>query len=117
MNTLISITQTANQHIQKILSKYPNSIGMRIAIKHSGCSGKSYVVSPVSLPDINDQDIVCQSSDITLYIDTESMQYIAGTVIDYVKNNTAITTGTTGKLVFQNPQEKAICGCGESFYV
>jgi iron-sulfur cluster assembly protein len=44
-----------------------------------------------------------------LFIDKKSALLMDGITIDYVRE------GLTSKLVYDNPQAKGSCGCGESF--
>jgi len=46
-----------------------------------------------------------------LFIDPKAMLFILGTEIDYA------VTPTRAEFVFNNPNEKGRCGCGESFHV
>jgi iron-sulfur cluster assembly protein len=110
MNPAISATPKAIEHIQKMLKKRGSGIGMRLSIKNSGCSGKKYIVSLID--EINPEDHIYElAQNIKIYVDANSFVYVAGTVIDYVKK------GLNENFVFHNPNEKASCGCGESFYV
>jgi iron-sulfur cluster assembly protein len=46
-----------------------------------------------------------------LYIEKNSYPFLKGVRIDYVKQ------GLSSKLVFDNPNQTGLCGCGESFTV
>ena len=46
---------------------------------------------------------------IRMYIDPMSVQYLKGTMVDYVE--TAYSSGFS----FTNPNAKSTCGCGSSF--
>jgi iron-sulfur cluster assembly protein len=111
-HTEISATPAAVSHIQKMIAKQGYGIGMRLSIKDSGCSGKKYVVALVKSEEINPDDhVYLIGNDLKICVDPKSFVYIAGVEIDYVKKN------LNGNFVFHNPNEKASCGCGESFYV
>ncbi len=114
-NEEISATPAAVLHIQKMIAKQGAGIGMRLSVKNSGCSGKSYVVALINQEDIRPDDHVYEVSNnnqtLKICVDPQSFVYTAGVVIDYVKKN------LNGNFVFHNPNEKASCGCGESFYV
>ena len=109
----ITATPAATQHFQTMLKKLNGHYGMRLSVKNSGCSGKRYILEPVIAPKdiLTDDKIYPLAGDLKLYVDSESLKYLIGTEIDYVKKN------LKGQIVFNNPTEKSHCGCGESFYV
>ena len=51
------------------------------------------------------------SAGARLYIDSKAQLSILGTEMDYVE------TKLTNEFIFNNPNVKATCGCGESFAV
>ena len=52
-----------------------------------------------------------KSDGVTLLVDPMSLQYLAGSVVDY-------TEGLEGsRFVVSNPNATATCGCGSSFSV
>lgn len=107
----LQLTPMAVAHLQKILSKTMAVLGIRLAVKNTGCSGKSYVVTPLDAINANDYVLQVPEGNFALCIDPASYVFVKGTRIDYVRK------GLGGELVFENPQSKAACGCGESFYV
>ena len=48
---------------------------------------------------------------VKVVVDSESLKYIDGTVVDFVKQ------GLNEAFRFRNPNIKGECGCGESFTV
>ena len=42
--TEITLTDNAKLHIEKVLAKEPNGLGLRLAVKTTGCSGNQYVI-------------------------------------------------------------------------
>ncbi len=83
--------------------------GMRIAVRGGGCSGFEYALDFELEPRPN--DYVYEQHGITLFVDSLSGRYLAGTNIDYV-------LGATGAgFKFHNPNAKGSCGCGSSFAV
>lgn len=106
----VSLTQAALQHLKQQLAKRGSGVGMRLAIKKSGCSGYAYVVDYVDEP--NDEDKCYPLVDnLAIYVDMKSLPFVQGTQIDYIKE------GLNARFVFQNPNEQGSCGCGESFSV
>lgn len=107
---MIKVTEKAAQHIRQQLDKRGNALGMRLGVRKSGCTGFMYVVDYVDQLGVNDQ--VYDQHGVKLVVDTDSLPYLEGTEIDYVRNN-ALNQG----LEFRNPNVKDACGCGESFNV
>lgn len=103
----INLTERASKHIKKFLENKKESIGIRIGIKKSGCSGFSYVVEYVITPKLN--DIIFECMNIKIFIDSDHLSYLKGAELDYIKED--FQEG----FKFNNPNEKAACGCGESF--
>lgn len=111
MNTdTLTATPSAIAHIKKMLTKRGSGIGMRLAVKDTGCSGKSYVVSLVDSTDEKDH-VYSIEDNLIVCVDPYSYVFVSGTTIDYVRQ------GLNGKFMFHNPHEKNSCGCGESFNV
>ena len=86
-----------------------NYIGIRIGIDNSGCSGHSYKIDYVE--NKIDSDEIIFIDNIKVFIDASTTMYILGSKIDYIDN------GMESGFVFNNPNEKGRCGCGESFSV
>ncbi len=105
---IISLTTAAEAHIIKMLAQKPNAIGFRLSVKQTGCTGYMYMPEIVgeSAPD----DLQVKQNDFTIYIDKSAVNMIQGTEIDYVKKGLGVS-----QLVFNNPNAKSLCGCGESF--
>lgn len=107
---MIHVTEKAAEHIRKQLDKRGNTLGMRLGVRKSGCTGFMYVVDYVDSLGANDE--VYAEHGVKVVVDKASLPYLAGTEIDYVRSN-ALNQG----LEFKNPNIKDACGCGESFNV
>ena len=105
----VSLTEVAAQHVSSFLQGRGGGIGIRLAVKTTGCSGLMYVLEPVD--EAQPEDIVFQSSGIEVYIDPKSLVYVDGTEMDFVKQ------GLNEGFEFRNPNVAGECGCGESFTV
>ncbi len=93
----------------RYLEERGSGIGIRLAIKTTGCSGLMYVLEPVDEP--QPEDLRFDSKGIEVYVDPKSLVYIEGTEMDYVKQ------GLNEGFEFKNPNVQSECGCGESFTV
>ena len=82
---------------------------MRLAVKKTGCSGFAYVVNYAD--DIHDDDVVFEDRGVKVIVDKQSLGFIDGTEVDFVKQ------GLNEAFRFRNPNVKGECGCGESFTV
>ena len=106
---MISMTENAASHVSKYLADRGKGIGIRLAVKTTGCSGLMYVMEPVDSPATEDEKFSCH--DVDVYVDPKSLVYIDGTEMDYVKK------GLNEGFEFSNPNVQSECGCGESFQV
>lgn len=105
----ITITERAANHIARYLEKRGKGIGLRLGTKTTGCSGLAYKMEYVDEP--RGEDLLIEQHGVKLFIDPESLRYIDGTQVDFVRE------GLNEGFKFVNPNEKANCGCGESFTV
>ncbi|MCX7115325.1 MAG: iron-sulfur cluster assembly accessory protein [Gammaproteobacteria bacterium] len=106
----LTLTETAKAHLLKNVFSQKGKIGVRFSIKKTGCSGLSYVVEYVDF--VGDGDMILPLADkLLVCVDRQSAPFINGSVVDYIRE------GLNAKLVFNNPNQKGQCGCGESFIV
>jgi iron-sulfur cluster assembly protein len=105
----ITMTEAAARHIQKSLIKRGKGVGLRLAVKTSGCSGLSYALEFAD--GLAAEDVAFESRGLKLLVDAKSLPFLDGTELDFVKE------GLNEGFKFNNPNSKAECGCGESFAV
>jgi len=104
----VTLTEKAAKRMQDLLAKR-GGIGMRLAVKTSGCSGMAYALEFADVA--HESDLKFESHGVTLLIDPRSLPYLNGTELDYVRE------GLNEGFKFNNPNVKNQCGCGESFAV
>lgn len=107
---IIKITDKALQQIKSIVQaeNTNGSRGLRLAVVGGGCSGLSY---KIEFSDQKDKDNILNFDGVKVLIDPKSVIYLKGIVLDF-------KDGLTGKgFVFDNPNAKNTCGCGESFTI
>ena len=107
----ITISSKAIKEIHKIMEEnnFTPDVGLRVGVKGGGCSGLTYSMG--FDPESREGDSLIEQDDIKLYVDGKSLFYLMGTELDF-------TSGLNGKgFVFNNPNAKKTCGCGESFGV
>ena len=105
----ITLTSSAKSQLRQSVADRDKGIGVRVAVKTTGCSGLAYLMEYVDA--LADEDEVYQFDDVKLVIDKKSLIYLICTELDYVKN------GLNEGFEFKNPNVKNECGCGESFHV
>jgi iron-sulfur cluster assembly protein len=105
----ISLTPAAAERVRTFMASRGKGVGLRLGVKQTGCSGFAYVVSYAD--EVGARDVVFEVDDVKVVIDTESLKYVDGTEIDFVRQ------GLNEAFKFRNPNVKGECGCGESFNV
>jgi iron-sulfur cluster assembly protein len=105
----VTLTPQAASHISRYLQRRGKGVGLRLGVRTTGCSGMAYKLEYVDEPDAADQ--VFESHGVKVFVDPKSLAYIDGTELDYARE------GLNEGFKFHNPNEKATCGCGESFTV
>lgn len=110
MTAEIEVTEKAAAKIRTLMEKRPgNEGGIRLFTKAAGCSGLMYKVEYVAAP--SPDDAFVEAAGVRLYVDQQSLPYLKGLRMDWKDDK--FETG----FVFDNPNAKALCGCGESFMV
>lgn len=105
----ISLTDTAASRVRHFIATRENSVGLRLGVTKTGCSGYSYVINYAD--EIADSDVVFEDKGVKVVVDPEALTLIDGTEVDFVKN------GLNEAFTFRNPNITGECGCGESFNV
>jgi iron-sulfur cluster assembly protein len=106
----IILTQAAQARIAELMSRAPEgAIGVKLSTPRRGCSGLAYSVDYVTEENRFDEKIVTPGGDF--YVDGGSLLYLIGSTMDWVEDDFA------AGFVFDNPNAKGACGCGESFTV
>ena len=105
----ITLTTAAAERVREFIEKRGNGVGLRLAVKTTGCSGMAYVMEFAD--QVEDDDVVFEDQGIKVLINPQSLVYLDGTELDYAKE------GLNEGFKFNNPNVKDMCGCGESFNV
>lgn len=109
MPDTINLTERAANHIKNYLARQGEGIGLRVGVKPTGCSGYQYVIEAAN--EICEHDHVFESNGVKIVTDGQSLRYLAGTELDYVRE------GLNSGFKFNNPNVAETCGCGESFNI
>jgi len=103
----VTLAPAALDRVRGFLDAAPEALGLRFGVKKTGCSGWGYVAELAK--DARPGDTVFEDLGVRIYVDAESLDFVDGTEIDFLK------AGVNEQFVFRNPNATAECGCGESF--
>lgn len=108
---VVTLTETARTKMLDAINKRGSkTLGIYIGVNTKGCSGHSYVFEFCESEDPLNEKISLDDSK-NLYIDPKGLLFLIGTEIDWQEDK------FKGGFVFNNPNAKGMCGCGESFHV
>jgi iron-sulfur cluster assembly accessory protein len=103
----VTVTERAARRIGEILGREAGGAMLRVSVEGGGCSGFQYRF------DIDrtraEGDVVISRDGAMVLIDPVSLNYLAGSEIDFVDD----LIGASFRV--NNPQAKTSCGCGTSF--
>lgn len=103
----IFLTDRAADRIRTFLARQPENHAFRLSVKKTGCSGWGY---EVGLTDsIADTDHCFEDKGVAIVVPDSALPLVDGTTVDFVQQ------GINSTFVFDNPNAKGECGCGESF--
>jgi iron-sulfur cluster assembly protein len=106
----IILTSAAEERIAELMSRAPEgAIGVKLSTPRRGCSGLAYSVDYVA--EANPMDEKIETAGGTFFVDGGSILYLIGSIMDWREDDFA------AGFVFENPNAKGACGCGESFTV
>ena len=106
----LSLTPAAERRIADLMARAPaDAIGVKLSTPRRGCSGLAYSVDYVTDEKPFDEKIETPGG--VFYVDGASVLYLIGSRMDWREDD------FTAGFVFENPNAKGSCGCGESFTV
>lgn len=110
MQPLLSITDQAAARALHLMQQSSEPVeGLRIGITNTGCSGMSYKVEYAT--EKKKLEEMVEDKGVKIFIEPTAIMFLIGAIIDYKEDR--FSSGFT----FENPNAKAVCGCGESFAV
>lgn len=111
----INITDNAASRIKHLLDKRGKpSAGIKVGVRSGGCSGLAYTIEYADEIEKFDEVVAypnCDNEEFKVIIDPKAVMYLIGTNMDFVEEK--MKSG----FIFENPNEKGRCGCGESFHI
>ena len=107
---MMRLTPAAAGRIRRLLEQRgKESVGIRVGVRHAGCSGLAYNLEYADEIAPFDETVVDKG--VTVLIDPKAVMFLIGSEMDFVEDK--LRAGFT----FNNPNVKGECGCGESFHV
>ena len=103
---VLSLTDAAIARVKELMADKPDVKGLKIGVKKGGCAGMEYTLSWADA--IGRLDEVVEEDGAVVIIDPSAILYLIGTEMDYRSDKLA------SQFVFNNPNQKGACGCGES---
>ena len=110
----LSITDAAAHRIKSLMARRQaeNLYGVKLGVRRRGCNGYSYVMNYCqSEEEVEKLDEVVEEKDVRVIVDSKALMFVVGMEMDFVDNE------IKSEFVFNNPNSKGTCGCGESFHV
>ncbi|KAJ9598964.1 hypothetical protein L9F63_010558 [Diploptera punctata] len=105
----LALTPAAVNKIKEILSQRSDCVGLKVGVRQRGCNGLSYTLDYAKEKGKLDEEVV--QDGVRVIIDKKAQLTLLGSEMDYVETKLA------AEFVFNNPNIKGICGCGESFSI
>jgi iron-sulfur cluster insertion protein len=107
---MITLTEAAQSKIAEVLAEENNPKSrLRMFVQGGGCAGFSYGFTIDE--DQHDDDFEISAGSSSVLVDSMSIQYLQGAVVDYKDDLDGSRFSIT------NPQASTTCGCGSSFSV
>ena len=104
---VMTLTPAAAERVRSIMaSKGATVAGLKIGIKKGGCAGMEYTMDWAESAGKFDE--IVEQDGARVIIDPKAVLYLLGTEMDYKIDKLA------AQFVFNNPNQKGSCGCGES---
>ena len=103
----VRLTAAAAARIVEIMADAVGRyLGVRVGVTHGGCAGMSYTMGYAE--DAKPFEEVMEEKGVKIFIDPKAILFLIGTEMDFVQEKLC------SRFVFNNPNQTAACGCGES---
>jgi len=106
MPKVVTLTNAAVRRIRSLMDANPKALGLRIGITKGGCAGMEYTMAVAEEKGAHDE--VVEQDGAILLIEPAAIMYLLGTEMDFK------TDKLSSQFVFNNPNQRGACGCGES---
>ena len=103
----IRLSDAAAARIREIMANADGKyLGVRVGVENGGCAGMSYTMDYAEAAQPFEE--VVEDKGVKVFIDPKAIMFLIGTEMDFV------TEKFGARFVFNNPNQTAACGCGES---
>ena len=103
----IKLTEAAAARIQEIMAGADGRYeGVRVGVTNGGCAGMSYTMDYAE--SVGPLDEVVEDKGVRIFIEPKAILFLIGTEMDFVREKLG------ARFIFNNPNQTAACGCGES---
>ena len=106
----MDVTPRAARRIKELL-RAENKEYLKIGVKTRGCNGMVYTLNYAKEDDRKKLDELVETNGVKIIVEASALMSIIGTKMDYVSDR------MRSEFVFDNPNAKSECGCGESFTI
>ena len=103
----VRLTDAAAARIREIMASAEGRYqGVRVGVTNGGCAGMSYTMDYAESAQPLEE--VVEDKGVKIFIDPKAILFLIGTEMDFVREKLG------ARFVFNNPNQTAACGCGES---
>jgi len=103
----VRLTDAAAARIVEIMANAEGKyLGVRVGVTNGGCAGMSYTMAYAE--ESQPFEEVVEEKGVKIFIDPKAILFLIGTEMDFVQEKLG------ARFVFNNPNQTAACGCGES---
>ena len=103
----IKLSEAAAARIRDIMANANGKVqGVRVGVVNGGCAGMNYTMDYAEAPQPFEE--VVEDQGVKVFIDPKAIMFLVGTEMDFVREKLG------ARFVFNNPNQTAACGCGES---
>ncbi len=103
---VLTLTEAAAARVRELMATRPGVAGLKVGVKKGGCAGMEYTLSWAETQDKFDE--VVEDKGVKVLIEPTAVLYLLGAEMDYKVDK------LSAQFVFNNPNQKSACGCGES---
>jgi len=101
------LSDAAATRIREIMANSDGRyLGVRVGVANGGCAGMSYTMDYAE--STQPMEEVVEDKGVKIFIDPKAILFLIGTEMDFVREKLG------ARFVFNNPNQTAACGCGES---
>ncbi|XP_054895409.1 iron-sulfur cluster assembly 1 homolog, mitochondrial [Poeciliopsis prolifica] len=105
----LTLTPEAVNKIKLLLQGKPEYIGLKVGVRTRGCNGLTYTLDYTKEKEKSDEEVL--QDGVRVFIEKKAQLTLLGTEMDFIESK------LSSEFIFNNPNIKGTCGCGESFNI